>query len=187
MGLVKMKIIIKILFLVLIAASLKSNAQQMEILMPMLQDSTQIALEKQIEYRQLISGEMFPGLHGETISLSGFDFDAEFAKRYGFSFDTYSFAHTPMTGFSTGILNPLFSPFNQNGMILSEGSYKINNKFTFGGYSYGTSPMNLPPPMPGMNDFSHYGNTMFMQYKVGKNFKIETRFNISKGGMYPGF
>ena len=72
-------------------------------------------------------------------------------------------------------------------MILSEGAYKISNKFTFGGYSYGTNPMNLPPPMPGMNDFSHYGYTMFMQYKVGKNFKIETRFNISKGGRLPWF
>jgi len=76
-----MKIFIKILFLVLMIASLKSNAQQAEILMPMEQDSTQIELGKQIEYRQLISGEMFPGLHGETITLSGFDFDAEFAKR----------------------------------------------------------------------------------------------------------
>ncbi len=187
MVLVEMKIFVKIFFLVLITASLKSNAQQTEILMPMEQDSTQIELGKQIEYRQLISGEMFPGLHGETISLSGFDFDAEFVKRYGFSFDLFSFAHTPLTDFSVGGLNPPFSPFNQNGMILSEGAYKISNKFTFGGYSYGTSPMNLPPPMPGMNDFTHYGNTMFMQYKVGKNFKIETRFNISKGGMYPAF
>ena len=182
-----MKIFIKILFLVLMIASLKSNAQQAEKLMPFEQDSAQIELGKQIEYRQLISGEMFPGLHGETITLSGFDFDAEFAKRYGFSFDMYSFAHTPMTGFSAGGLDPFYSPFNQNGMILSEGAYKISNKFTFGGYSYGTSPMNLPPPMPGMNDFTRYGSTMFMQYKVGKNFKIETRFNITKGGMYPGF
>lgn len=167
--------------------ALKGFSQTSEILKPMEMDSTQIQLEKQIEYRQLISGQMFPDLHGETISLTGFDFDKEFAKRYGFSFDLYSFAHLPLSGFSAGSLNPLFSPFNQNGMILSEGAYKINNRFTFGGYSYGTSPMNLPPPMPGMNDFSRYGNTMFMQYKVGKNFKIETRFNISKGGMYPGF
>ena len=183
----KMKIFIKILILFLFTASLQSIAQQTEILMPLEQDSTQIQLGKQIEYRQLISGQMFPELFGETITLTGFDFDKEFAKRYGFSFDLYSFAHLPLSGFSAGALNPLFSPFNQNGMVLSEGAYKINNRFTFGGYSYGTTPMNLPPPMPGMNDFSRYGNTMFMQYKVGKNLKIETRFNISKGGGYPGF
>ncbi len=187
MVLFEMKIFIKILFLVLVTLSLKSNAQQSEMLMPMEQDSTQIELGKQIEYRQLVSGQMFDGLNAETITLTGFDFDAEFAKRYGFSFDLYSFAHSPMTAFSAGGLNPFFSPFNQNGMILSEGAYRISNRFTFGGYSYGTNPMNLPPPMPGMNDFSRYGNTMYMQYKVGKNFKIETRFNISKGGMYPGF
>lgn len=182
-----MRIFIKILSLFLIIASLKSAAQQGEILMPLTQDSAQIQLEKQIEYRQLISGEMFSGLHGETISLTGFDFADEFVKRYGFSFDSYSFNRYSMSSFSAGGLSPIYSPFNQNGMVLSEGAYKFGDKFTFGGYSYGTNPMNLPPPMPGMNDFSRYGNTMFMQYKVGKNFKIETRFNISQGGRYPGF
>jgi hypothetical protein len=182
-----MKNFIKILFLVLMTASIKVASQQTEILMPLELDSAQIELGKQIEYRQLISGKMYPNLHGETVTLTGFDFDEEFTKRYGVSFDMYSFAHMPMTGFSAGFLDPVYSPFNQNGMVLSEGAYKISDKFTFGGYSYGTSPMNLPPPMPGMNDFTRYGSTMFMQYKVGKNFKIETRFNISKGGMYPGF
>ncbi|GAB1451610.1 hypothetical protein MASR2M47_16660 [Draconibacterium sp.] len=182
-----MRILIKILFLALIIASLKSTAQQGELLMPLSLDSAQIQLEKQIEYRQLISGQMFPGLHGETISLTGFDFADEFAKRYGFSFDSYSFNRYSMSGFSAGGLDPIYSPFNQNGMVLSEGAYKFGDKFTFGGYSYGTSPMNLPPPMPGMKNFSGHGNTMFMQYKVNKNFKIETRFNISQGGRYPGF
>jgi hypothetical protein len=182
-----MKNFIKILFLVLMTASIKVASQQTEKLMPLELDSAQIELGKQIEYRQLISGEMFPELHGETTTLSGFKFDQEFAKRYGFSFDLYSFANTPLTGFSVGSIDPFFSPFHQNGMIFSQGAYRLGNKFTFGGYSYGTTPLNLPPPMPGTNDFSRYGSTMFMQYKVGKNFKIETRFNISKGGMYPGF
>ena len=81
------------MFLVLIIASLKSIAQQSEILMPMEQDSTQIQLEKQIEYRQLISGQMFPELHGETISLTGFEFDKEFANRYGSVSYTHLRAH----------------------------------------------------------------------------------------------
>jgi hypothetical protein len=182
-----MKIFIKIFFLVLIIASIKSTAQQGELLMPLSQDSAQIELGKQIEYRELISGQMFPGLNGETVTLSGFNLDDGYANRYGFSFDLYSFDSYSMSSFSAGGLSPIYSPFNQNGMVLSEGAYKFGDKFTFGGYSYGTNPMNLPPPMPGMNDFSRYGNTMFMQYKVGKNFKIETRFNISQGGRYPGF
>jgi len=151
-----MKIFIKILFLVLVISSLKSIAQQSEILMPLEQDSTQIELGKQTEYRQLISGQLFPEIQGETVSLTGFNFDREFAKQYGFSFDMFSFAHTPLTGFSTGFINPLFSPFNQNGMILSEGAYKMNNKFTFGGYSYGTISMNLPPQWQGTYNLSHY-------------------------------
>ena len=182
-----MKICINIFFLFLIITSIKSNAQQGELLMPLTQDSTQIELEKQIEYRQLISGDMFPGLHSETVTLSGFNFGDEYAQRYGFSFDFFTFNSYSMSGFSAGELGPMYSPFNQNGMVLSQGAYKFGNKFTLGGYSFGSNPMNLPPPTMGMNDFSRYGSTMFMQYKVGKNFKIETRVNISKGGMYPGF
>jgi hypothetical protein len=183
-----MKIFITILFLFLIATSIKSTAQQGEILMPLSLDSSQIELERQIEYRQLVSGEMFPALHGETVTLPGFNFDDEFAKRNGVSFDFYSFNSYKMTGLSMGELNPLYSPFNQNGMVLSEGAYNLGDKFTFGGYSYGVNPMNMPPPMPLMNDFSRYGSTMFLQYKVNKNFKIETRFNVTQGGrMHPGF
>jgi len=81
-------------------------------------------------------------------------------------------------------MSPFYSPFYQNGRVFSEAAYKIGDKFTFGGFSYGTNPMMMPPPAPGINNFNRYGSTMFMQYKVGKNFKIETRVNVSQGPKY---
>jgi hypothetical protein len=82
---------------------------------------------------------------------------------------------------------PFFSPFYQNGMVLSEGAYNFGGKFTFGGFSYGTNSV-MSAPLPNqMNKFDNYGSTLFMQYKVSKNFKIETRVNINQGGGYPGF
>lgn len=178
-----------ILLLLLAFISIGSAAQEVLILKPMEQDSTQLQLERQIEYRQLISGKASNDFMTEKMELPKFDYKSEFSKRYTHNFDINSFNSFPRYGFSTRTMNPFYSPFYQNGMVLSEGAYKFGDKFTFGGFSYGANSMMSGPPMPnmGMNKFDRYGSTLFMQYKVSKNFKIETRVNVSQGGMYPGF
>jgi hypothetical protein len=165
-----------------------SAAQQGIILMPLEMDSSQIEIEKQIEYRQLISGKFGNELLPETTKLTGFDLNTEFAKMYSLNFNVYNFNSYFNSDISTGI-NPFPSPFYQNGMVFSEGAYNLGNKFTFGGYSYGANSIMSGPPLPnmGMDKFQRYGSTIFMQYKVSKNFKIETRVNVSQGGRYPGF
>jgi len=173
-----------ILFGLLFLISFGSFAQQGIMMMPLEQDSSQIELNKQIEYRQLISGQMPAGLLSEKIILPGFNFKEEYAQRYTLSFNAYSFGSIPASGFSLSSMSPFYSPFYQNGRVFSEAAYKIGDKFTFGGFSYGTNPMMMPPPAPGINNFNRYGSTMFMQYKVGKNFKIETRVNVSQGPKY---
>jgi len=176
-----------ILFL-LFVSTLNVFAQQ-GLMMPIPeQDSSQMLMGRQLEYRQLVAGNV-PGYFApETIKLPGFDFQKEYLSRYAFSFNMASLGGLPATGFSLGSMTPFYPGFYQNGMILSEGAYNISDKFTFGGYSYGAnSVMSAPLPNQGMNKFDNYGSTLFMQYKVTKNFKIETRVNVSKGGGYPGF
>lgn len=167
--------------------SLGSFAQQGKILMPLETDSLQLEIEKQIEFRQLVSGEFSHNLLHETIKLPGFDLQAEFAKMHSLSPDLHNFNNMYNPFITSGMFTPFYSPFYQNGMILSEGAYKFNEKIIFGGFSYGANSMMSGPPVPGINKFDRYGSTLFMQYKVSKNIKIETRFNISQGGRYPGF
>ena len=176
------------LLLFLVLSWFGSYAQQGNILMPLETDSSQIELERQIEYRQLISGQFNNDLLPETVKLSGFDLNTEFAKMYSLNFNLYNFNSTFNSGISTGMMNPFYSPFYQNGMVLSEGAYQFSDNFSFGGFSYGANSMMSGPlmPTPGMDKFDRYGSTLFMQYKVSKNFKIETRFNVSQGGRYPG-
>jgi hypothetical protein len=176
-----------ILLLLLIVISVGSAAQEGLILKPIAQDSAQLQLERQIEYRQLISGKAVNNTMMEKIELPEFNYKSEFSKRYTHNFDIYSFNDLPQAGFYPGIMNGFYSPFYQNGMVLSEGAYKFGDKFTLGGFSYGANSMMSPMPNMGMNKFDRYGSTLFMQYKVSKNFKIETRVNVSQGGMYPGF
>jgi hypothetical protein len=177
-----------ILLLFLTLSWFGAAAQQGKILMPLETDSSQIDIERQIEYRQLISGQFNNDLFPETVKLSGFDLNTEFAKMYSLNLNLYNFNTMFNSGFSTG-MNPFPSPFYQNGMVLSEGAYQFSDKFTFGGFSYGANSMMSGPPMPtpGIDKFDRYGSTLFMQYKVSKNFKIETRFNVSQGSRYPGF
>ncbi len=176
---------ILVLFTFLI--SVAANAQQGIVMKPLEMDSTQLEMERQLEYRQLISGSQEGSLFSEKIKLPGFDERYEFNKRYTLNLDIFAFESFPQMGFSTGATNTFFSPFYHNGMILSDAAYQMGDKFVLGGYSYGAnSVFSAPFPNQGMNNYDTYGSTLFMQYKVSKKFKIETRVNVSQGNR-PGF
>jgi hypothetical protein len=176
------------IFFLFFFISLGTFAQQGIIMMPLEQDSAQIELEKQIEYRQLISGKQENAFFEPSFDLPDFDTNYEYDKRYAVHFNLFSLNNLPLTGFSTGMINPGLSPFFQNGQVLSDAAYRLGDKFVLGGYSYGTNSMfSAPLPNQGMNNFDRYGSTMFLQYKVSKNFKIETRVNVQQGAHPPGF
>ena len=162
-------------------------AQEGAILKPMLQDSSQIELERSIEYQQLISGQISDRFAPELFQLPDFNFENEYLNRYSINQEVLSFQSLPLTDFTLGLMSPFYSPVYLSGTVLSQAAYKVNDRFTFGGYSYGVNTLPTLPPPPGINNFNRYGSTMFMQYKVGKNFKIETRVNVSQGGQHPGY
>ncbi|WP_167618353.1 hypothetical protein [Maribellus sediminis] len=75
----------------------------------------------------------------------------------------------------------MISPFYSNAQIFGGSSTKLNDKLTIGGFSYGAnSIMTAPLPNRQNGNFDSYGSTMFMQYKVSKNFKIETRVSVGQ-------
>jgi len=72
------------------------------------------------------------------------------------------------------------SPFYTNGVIFNQAAYRLNDRFILGGNSFGAmSVFNQPQINSTMQNMNTRGASMFMQYKVSKNFKIETRVNIS--------
>lgn len=169
----------KIVLLLMIFAFVESNAQ---ILMPLEQDSAQIELERQIEYRQLISGKPEGNAFSTKIDLPDFDLTAEYDKRYSVNLNYFAMKALPVSSFSSSMFHPVYSPFFANGKMLSEAAYQLGDKFVLGGYSYGmNSIFSAPLPANGMNQFDRYGSTLFMQYKISKNFKIETRVNVTQG------
>lgn len=172
-----------ILFLFLMVTGWSVTAQ--EKLMPVLpleKDSAQIKLERQILYRQLLSGALQSGGLVPDLEIPEFDISTAIAQRqYNFNvqenlnpgeLQTFSFQQP---GF-------IFSPFLRNGAVFSSATYQLNDKFKLGGYSFGAnSVFSAPLPNQNMNNFDVRGATMFFQYKVSDKFKIETRVSVSQG------
>jgi hypothetical protein len=71
-------------------------------------------------------------------------------------------------------------PFVQSAVIFNQAAYKLSDKFLIGGNSFGgKSIFSAPFPNSGINQFDTRGASMFFQYKVSKNFKIETRVSVT--------
>jgi hypothetical protein len=73
-----------------------------------------------------------------------------------------------------------YSPFFTVGKIYNQATYRVNDRFSFGGNSFGAqSVFDQPILNPAIQNMSTKGASMFMQYKVSKNFKIETRVSVT--------
>ncbi len=171
-----------IIYLLFMMAAFPAFSQQGAILMPLELDSAQVDFNQNYESGQMIQENFFSESlkprSGFPINLPDFDFknnnsfSLEFNKLNGI-FDT---------GFRVGSMGTFYTPFLQNSTILSHDAYAFGDKIVVGGFSYGAnSVFSAPFPNQNSSNFDAYGSTLFMQYKVSKNFKIETRFNVTNG------
>ena len=86
--------------------------------------------------------------------------------------------------FSTGgaLLFPGHIPLLMGGKatLFNQATYQLSNRLVIGGYNYGVNPPWVAPGLPeGNNRYDFRGASMFMQYKVSKNFRIETHVSVS--------
>lgn len=167
------------MLLILAGASARAQEKLMPVMVMPKEDSTQILQERQILFNQLISGKLENNELFDIPQLPKFDFKAAVNQR--FSINPSGMLHTATySGIIPGLF-PVF-PFLRSGSVFSAASYQLNDKFTVGGYSFGANSIfSAPMPNQRMNKFDTQGSTFFMQYKVSKNFKIETRVSVTQG------
>jgi len=175
-------IVRKLFFILLFFTGLNAMAQEgLTPLMPET-DSTQLAAERQMMYHKLLNGSPENDLFAQPIHLPNFDFKSELEQRWNYGLPL-SLNSEFFNNFSPGYFGYV-SPalFLRNGSVFSQGQYQLSDKFKVGGFSYsGNSIFAAPLPSHGLNNFDTHGATMFMQYKVSKNFKIETRVSVQQG------
>jgi hypothetical protein len=129
--------------------------------------------------RPQLSENSFPA---EKLSLTDQSFRhqallPDYSKNLDFS-KSLSSALVYSETFSMNRFGP--SPFYTNGLTFNQAAYRLNDRFILGGNSFGAlSFFDQPQINPSMQNMNTRGASMFIQYKVSKNFKIETRVNIS--------
>lgn len=147
-------------------------------------DSTEMELQRQTEYYQFINGLNANNEFIGDLKLPDYKFNSYSGSPYVFKFNLQ-----PLMNSFAGFGNyDIISPYFYNGEVLSSSATQINDRFTIGGFSYGAnSIMSAPLPNQAGRSFDTYGSTMFMQYKVSKNFRIETRISVGQrqGGIPP--
>lgn len=148
---------------------------------PIMQMDTN-AVEENITFDQTLS---FPTIHTrmlfplakiEVFQMPTFDFNTALFGKWK---QDYSFNINP--DFSSAL--PLnyrgIFPLMHSGVLLNQAAYKVSDKLTFGGNSFGgNSIFSSPLPANGKNNYDFNGASMFIQYKVSKNIKIEAGVSV---------
>ena len=175
----------KLIFILFIFSGFGLSAQ--ELMLPELPDEDSLYLEpeRQFIYEPLISGGLFLDEIKRPVQAYQFDLAGELSKRWSFDVSEHMNGFWQESMFFNRHAGIVPSAFMRDGVVLSGASYKLNNRFSMGGYSFGgNSVFTAPFPNQGFNQFDVRGSTIFMQYNISKKFKIETRINVTQG---PGY
>ncbi len=169
------------MFLFLFVVSLGAFSQ--DLLLPELPevDSLELNRDNKLLYPQLLSGAF---LQDDFIQfqLPEFNFSDGLSGQWSLSNQEFMTNRFEWNGFFPGLFGPASSVFFQSGSVFSSAAYKLNDRFAVGGYSFGAqSVFSAPFPNQGINNFDFRSSTIFMQYNVSKNFKIETRISVTQG------
>jgi len=106
------------------------------------------------------------------LNLKAFDFSDMLKSRWQINYSTTRFAYFPSGYFLT--------PFSGTGIVFNQASWKASPRLTVGGSSFGFSdPFHAPLPVAGSGQYPNRGMSVFMEYKVGKNFRISGGVTVS--------
>lgn len=113
-----------------------------------------------------------------------FDFSKYLHSNWTVSYSslTGSWKTLEYSGFTPGIFSPFPGPFS----VFNEATYRINGKFLFGGNSFGANSIfTAPLSHPGAEQWEIRGASIFMEYKVSKNFRIGASVTVSDNPYHP--
>jgi len=168
-----------IFFLISFCAAVSAYSQEEIILDSITKIQKEVAVRELNLEKPLLLENSFSS--GEINSLDKYLFNQSLLPDYSKNLDfkkNLNFSKSTIESFSTNGF--IVSPFFINGVVFNQAIYRLSNKFSFGGNSFGAqSVFDIPKINSSINDMSTKGASMFMQYKVSKNIKVETRVSVS--------
>lgn len=119
-----------------------------------------------------------------TLSTPAFDINKYLRSNWKVEYQSFNYLQPGHSIFPGSLY--LGSPLSHSGTIFNQASYQVSDKVTFGGNSFGVNSIfTAPLPHPSANQWENRGASMFMQYKVNRNFKIETRISVTGNQFHP--
>jgi len=104
--------------------------------------------------------------------FKAFDFSDVLKSRWQINYAVSRFSYFP-SGF-------FHFPYPGTGMVYNQASWKASPKLTVGGSSFGlSSPFHAPLPGSASGVYPVRGMSVFMEYKIGKNFRIGGGVTVS--------
>jgi len=168
-----------IFFLISFCAAVSAYSQEEIILDSITKIQKEVAVRELNLEKPLLLENSFSS--GEINSLDKYLFNQSLLPDYNKNLDfkkNLNFSKSTIESFSTNGF--IVSPFFINGVVFNQAIYRLSNKFSFGGNSFGAqSVFDIPKINSSINDMSTKGASMFMQYKISKNIKVETRVSVS--------
>ncbi len=160
------------------------QAQEPAIIIPEGADSLLRMIPERFESGPVLSGEhLFLPFVPEAMPdlvLPDFDFSRYLHSRWKVD-DLSGDGNLPFSGslFNAGRGFSLF-PYPGSGTVFNQASYRLSDKVFIGGNSFGINTLLTAPfSRPGAGAWEWRGASMFMEYKVSRNFRIETRVSVT--------
>ena len=145
------------------------------------------SIQSQNELIAVPSNMDMPVLFGDSYStnkislIDPFLFHQPLLPNYTKNLGFLKSLNTPNVSYEAFSINGFgLLPFYSGGVVFNQSSYRMNDRLSVGGNSFGAQSIFDQPRMnSSMQNMSTKGASVFMQYKVSKNFKVETRVSIS--------
>lgn len=122
-----------------------------------------------------------------SLSMSEFQlFKPDFGQKlFGSNNQIFDFSSLKL-GLNKGIVSSStssftgFYPYFANQAVFNQSTYRLNDRFTIGGGSFGArSLIGKPVLNPTISDMDIKGASLFFQYKISDKVRIETRVSVS--------
>lgn len=134
----------------------------------------------------ILYSEIAAGIFAEPLKLAvpSFDINQYLNNNWRIDYESFSmFGHSPRISLNQPFI---MHPFIHQAAIFNQATYRLSDKLSLGGNSFGiNSALSAPLPNPSANQWDTRGASMFMQYKVNKNFRIETRISVTNQQFHP--
>jgi len=157
------------------------------------QEPVKTSTQKADSLKFSIPGMVEPVLDLPALKLDFSDF-SDFALKFNapsFDFSSVLISRWTIDGTNTNrfLIFPFISnyfPIPATGTIFNQATYQATDRLKIGGNSFGiNSLLHAPLPAIGPGNYDYRGMSVFMEYKINKNFRIGGSISVSGNPYQP--